>query len=160
MEFTLNGRQVDVPPAWQEDRLLFVLREAFGLVGPKFGCGLGQCGACSVLLDGQPQRSCVLPVAACAGREVTTVEGLAAPDGRWHPVQQAWLDEAVPQCGYCQAGQIIGAVALLRRQPRPSAAQIDEAMSGHLCRRGTQQRIRRAIRRAAGAATHAPETLR
>lgn len=129
--------------------LLDALREHLHLTGTKKGCDQGQCGACTVLVDGQAQRSCLLPVAACAGRDVQTIEGLTAADGGLHPVQQAWLDEAVPQCGYCQAGQIVSAVALLRRTRRPSDAQIDEAMDGHLCRCGTQQRIRRAIHRAA-----------
>jgi isoquinoline 1-oxidoreductase alpha subunit len=139
-----------VPPEWRDDTLLMVLREAFGLVGTKFGCGAGQCGACTLLLDGAATRSCVLPVAAVAGREVTTIEGLAGAEGALHPVQQAWLDVAVPQCGYCQAGQIMGAVALLRVHARPTDAQVDAALSGHLCRCGTQHRIRAAVRRAAG----------
>jgi isoquinoline 1-oxidoreductase alpha subunit len=129
-----------------------VLREAFGLVGTKFGCGAGQCGACTLLLDGVATRSCMLPVAAAAGRELTTIEGLAGADGALHPVQQAWLDMAVPQCGYCQAGQIMGTVSLLRVQVRPTDAQVDAALSGHLCRCGTQHRIRAAVRRAAAAA--------
>jgi isoquinoline 1-oxidoreductase alpha subunit len=152
MDIQINGTVRTVPPEWRQDSLLMVLREAFGLVGTKFGCGAGQCGACTLLLDGVATRSCVLPVAAAAGREVTTIEGLAAADGTLHPVQQAWLDMAVPQCGYCQAGQIMGAVALLRVQARPTDAQVDAALSGHLCRCGTQHRIRAAVRRAAGAA--------
>ncbi|MBL8343852.1 MAG: (2Fe-2S)-binding protein [Rubrivivax sp.] len=149
MELKLNGERRPVPPEWQQDSLLQVLREALGLVGAKFGCGAGQCGAC-VLLDGSPVRSCVLPVAAVGARELSTIEGLAAGE-RLHPVQQAWLDLAVPQCGYCQAGQIMSVVALLRREPSPSDAQIDDALAGHLCRCGTQQRVRQAVRRAGAA---------
>lgn len=119
-------------------KLLFVLREHLGLVGSKFGCGVGLCGACTVLVDGQAQRSCLITARSVVGREVLSIEGLAASDGALHPVQQAWLDEAVPQCGYCQAGQIVGAVALLRRQLNPNPRQIDDAMAGHLCRCGTQ----------------------
>jgi isoquinoline 1-oxidoreductase alpha subunit len=145
----VNGQPHAIPPDWQDERLLDLLREHLGLVGAKYGCGAGQCGACTVLVDGQPQRSCLLPVAGLAGRAITTVEGLA-DGGRLHPVQQAWLDECVPQCGYCQAGQIVSAVALLRRQAQPGDADIDAALAGHLCRCGTQQRVRRAVRRAAG----------
>jgi isoquinoline 1-oxidoreductase subunit alpha len=152
VELRINGAARTVPQEWRQDSLLQVLREAFGLVGAKYGCGVGQCGACTVLLDGVPTRSCLLPVAAAAGRELATIEGLAPEGGQLHPVQQAWLDEAVPQCGYCQAGQIMGTVALLRTTPRPDDAQIDAALSPHLCRCGTQQRIRRAVKRAAGVA--------
>ena len=152
MDIQINGAVRTVPPEWRDESLLQVLREAFGLVGTKFGCGAGHCGACTLLLDGAAARSCMLPVAAAAGREVTTIEGLAGADGALHPVQQAWLDMAVPQCGYCQAGQIMGTVALLRVQTRPTDAQVDAALSGHLCRCGTQHRIRAAVRRAAGAA--------
>jgi isoquinoline 1-oxidoreductase subunit alpha len=147
MLLNVNGLPRTVPSEWQEDTLLHVLREPWGLVGTRFGCGAGQCGACTVLLDGQPVRSCVLPVRAVGDRAVTTVEGLAGP-GALHPVQQAWLDEAVPQCGYCQAGQIMSTVALLRRSPRPDDSEIEAALAGHLCRCGTQQRVRRAVRRA------------
>lgn len=150
MKLDVNGRVTPVPPGWEDETLLATLREALGLVGSKFGCGVGLCGACTVLVDGVPQRSCLMPVRACGGRAVQTIEGLAGEGGRLHAVQQAWLEEAVAQCGYCQAGQVMGAVALLQRAPRPTEAQIDEAMAGHLCRCGTQQRIRRAIRRAAG----------
>ena len=145
----VNGQPHAIPPAWPLERLLDLLREHLGLVGAQYGCGQGQCGACTVLVGGQPQRSCLLTVAGLAGQAITTVEGLAE-DGRLHPVQQAWLDEAVPQCGYCQAGQIVSTVALLRRLPQPADADIDAALAGHLCRCGTQQRARRAVRRAAG----------
>lgn len=149
MDLDINGRRQTVPADWQDETLLNVLREPLGLVGSKFGCGVGQCGACTVLVDGVPTRSCVLPVRAVGTRAVVTVEGLA-DGGRLHPVQAAWLAEAVPQCGYCQAGQVVATVALLRERPRPSDAEIDAALAGHLCRCGTQQRIRRAVKRAAG----------
>lgn len=149
MDLTINGIRRAVAPEWREESLLAVLREHLGLTGAKFGCGVGLCGACTVLLNGQPQRSCLVPVSAIGDHAITTIEGLAGPDGRLHPVQQAWLDEAVPQCGYCQGGQIIAAVALLRVVPRPSDTQIDEAFARQLCRCGTHQRIRCAIRRAA-----------
>jgi aerobic-type carbon monoxide dehydrogenase small subunit (CoxS/CutS family) len=139
--------------------LLYVLRDELKLRGPKFGCGLAQCGACAVLLDGQEIRSCVTPVAAVMGRRVTTLEGLPALNaGRkgtsaaaLHPVQQAWIDEQVPQCGYCQNGMIIQAVALLDHTPHPSDALIKTAMNAHLCRCGTHNAIVRAIKRAAKA---------
>ncbi len=149
MNLDVNGRPRPVPPEWQDETLLTVLREPLGLVGAKYGCGVGLCGACTVLLDGEPVRSCLVPVRDVGPRPVVTVEGLAQ-DGRLHPVQVAWLEAAVPQCGYCQAGQIVATVALLRRVPRPTAAQIDDALAGHLCRCGTQQRVRAAIARAAG----------
>jgi isoquinoline 1-oxidoreductase alpha subunit len=153
MELIVNGLRRPVPPEWRHDSLLQVLREPFGLVGAKYGCGAGQCGACTVLLDGTPVRSCVLPVAEVGTRTVITVEGLASPGTgeRLHPVQQAWLDVAVPQCGYCQAGQILSTVALLRAHPAPTDVQIDAALAGHLCRCGTQARVRHAVRRAAEA---------
>ena len=149
MDLLINGRSVAVPPEWRAETLLNVLREYLGLVGAKFGCGVGQCGACTVLVDGQAQRSCLIGAEDVGGRAITTIEGLADGD-RLHPVQQAWLDESVPQCGYCQAGQVMGAVALLRVRPKPTDAQIDEALADHLCRCGTQLRIRRAVHRAAG----------
>ena len=129
--------------------MLVVLREALGLTGTRFGCGAGQCGACTVLIDGQPRRACLTPVVAVGASRVETIEGLAAPDGDLHPVQQAWLDQATPQCGYCQSGQIMATVALLRQRPSPNAADIDAALSGNLCRCGTQQRIRASVQRAA-----------
>jgi isoquinoline 1-oxidoreductase alpha subunit len=150
MKLLINGQTHAVASEWQDETLLDVLREHLGLVGTKFGCGAGLCGACSVLVDGTLQRACLLPVQSVASRAITTVEGLAQ-NGQWHPVQQAWLAENVPQCGYCQAGQMMCAVALLRTVPKPTDAQIDEAMSGQLCRCGTQARIRRAVHRAATA---------
>ncbi len=128
--------------------LLWVIREKIGLTGTKFGCGVAQCGACTVHLDGRPVRACVTPVSDAAGRAVTTIEGLA--ESGLHPVQQAWIAEEVPQCGYCQSGQIMSAAALLARNPAPTDADIDEAMAGNICRCGTYQRIRAAIHRAAG----------
>jgi aerobic-type carbon monoxide dehydrogenase small subunit (CoxS/CutS family) len=127
--------------------LLWVLRDLLGLTGTKYACGISVCGACTVLVDGEPLRSCTTPVGAVAGKPITTIEGLSAE--RSHPVQQAWIEEQVPQCGYCQSGQILSAVALLAQTPRPSDADIDKAMSGVLCRCGSYPRIRRAIRRAA-----------
>ncbi len=127
--------------------LLWVLRDLIGLTGTKYGCGRSQCGACTVHLDGEPVRSCRTRVSAVDDREVTTIEGLSA-DGS-HPLQRAWIAEEVPQCGYCQSGQLLAAAALLESYPQPTDAQIDEAMSGNICRCGTYQRVRRAIRRAA-----------
>jgi aerobic-type carbon monoxide dehydrogenase small subunit (CoxS/CutS family) len=142
----VNGvqRQVEVAP---ETPLLWTLRDALGLTGTKYGCGIGQCGACTVLLDGEPVRSCSLESGAAAGRRVATIEGLD-PKGE-HPLQRAWIAEEVPQCGYCQSGQIMAAAALLARHPHPGDAEIDAAMNGVLCRCGTYNRIRRAIHRAA-----------
>jgi len=137
---------VDVDPATP---LLYVLRNDLNLRGPRFGCGLAQCGACTVILNGVAMRSCITPVSAATG-EITTLEGLAK-DGQLHPLQQAWIDEQVPQCGYCQSGQLMSAAALLARTPDPTDAQIDSAMAGNICRCGTYQRIRRAIHRAARA---------
>jgi isoquinoline 1-oxidoreductase alpha subunit len=145
----VNGatREVDVDPSTP---LLWVIREQLKLFGTKFGCGIAQCGACTVHLDGEPIRACVTPLAAAAGREITTIEGLAGADGALHPVQEAWIAEQVPQCGYCQSGQIMAAAALLRDTALPTDDDIDRAMTGHICRCGTYGRIRRAIHRAAG----------
>jgi aerobic-type carbon monoxide dehydrogenase small subunit (CoxS/CutS family) len=142
----VNGiaREVNVP---DDTPLLWVLRDALGLTGTKFGCGAGLCGACTVHVDGEPTRACVLPVAALGSRRVTTIEGLA-PDGG-HPVQRAWVEADVAQCGYCQAGQIMSAAALLARTRAPSDAEIDAAMRGNVCRCGTYQRVRQAIHLAA-----------
>jgi isoquinoline 1-oxidoreductase subunit alpha len=142
----VNGRDLkaDVEP---DTPLLWTLRDGLGLTGTKFGCGMAQCGACTVHLDGQPIRSCVTPVSAVGKKKVTTIEGLSA-DGT-HPVQRAWEAEQVPQCGYCQSGQIMSAAALLAKNPKPSDADIDQAMAGNICRCGTYQRIRKAIHAAA-----------
>jgi isoquinoline 1-oxidoreductase alpha subunit len=135
---------MDIPP---DTPLLWVLRDELGLTGTKYGCGIGACGACTVHVAGQPMRSCSLAVSAVGERAVVTIEGLS--NDHRHPVQQAWIEEDVPQCGYCQAGQIMSAAALLARVPRPTDQQIDDAMSGNLCRCGTYGRIRSAIHRAA-----------
>jgi isoquinoline 1-oxidoreductase subunit alpha len=145
MKLSINGELTEVPPEWQEDSLLSFLREALGLVGAKYGCGVGQCGACTVLIDGQATRSCSFTVKDLNKQNILTIEGLAK-QGVLHPVQQAWLDESVPQCGYCQSGQIMTTVALLQRHPKPSEEQINEALDGHLCRCGTQQRVRGAVK--------------
>jgi isoquinoline 1-oxidoreductase alpha subunit len=134
--------------------LLWVLRDVLGLTGAKFGCGMAQCGACTVHVGEGPARSCVLPVSAVGDRPVTTIEGLS-PDGS-HPVQRAWVEEDVVQCGYCQPGQIMAAAALLKAKPRPTDADIDAALSGNLCRCGTYQRIRAAVHRAAGGGARQP----
>ena len=143
----VNGRShaVDVAP---ETPLLWVLRDTIGLTGTTFGCGIAQCGACTVLVDGEAVRSCQLSASAAAGKKITTIEGLSEAGD--HPLQKAWVAQEVPQCGYCQSGQIMAAAALLARNPRPSDADIDEAMRGVLCRCGTYNRIRRAIHAASG----------
>jgi isoquinoline 1-oxidoreductase alpha subunit len=147
IEFTLNGKAqtVEVSP---EMPLLWVLRDTLNLTGTKFGCGMALCGACTVHINGEAARSCVTPISSVAGKKITTIEGLSA-DGT-HPVQVAWMAEDVPQCGYCQSGQIMSAVALLAKKSSPTDADIDDAMSGNICRCGTYQRIRKAIHRAAG----------
>jgi isoquinoline 1-oxidoreductase alpha subunit len=148
--FKVNGqsRTVDVP---SDMPLLWVLRDVLDLKGTKFGCGMAQCGACTVHINGTPTRSCVRPIATVAGAEVTTIEGLS-PDGS-HPLQRAWKELDVPQCGYCQAGQLMSAAALLRRNPKPTDADIDAAMSGNICRCATYTRIRQAIHAAANGTT-------
>ena len=145
--FTINGRRqtVDVSPQMP---LLWVLRDRLDLTGTKFGCGIGACGACTVHLEGQTVRSCSTPMSSIADKTVTTIEGLSSSQNL-HPVQQAWIDADVPQCGYCQSGQIMSAAALLARRPNPTDAEIDSAMRGNLCRCGTYQSIRAAIHRAA-----------
>ena len=153
----INGKihEVDVDPTTP---LLWVIREQAGLTGTKFGCGIAQCGACTVHLNGSPVRSCVTPVQIAAGQEITTIEGVAPASGGLHPVQIAWIDEQVPQCGYCQSGQVMSAVALLATNPSPSDEDIDTAMSGNICRCGTYPRIRRGIKRAALAMNTATAT--
>jgi isoquinoline 1-oxidoreductase alpha subunit len=147
IDITINGKpqQLDVDP---DMPLLWVVRDVLGLMGTKYGCGQALCGACTVHLDGQAVRSCVTPARRAAGRSLTTIEGLS-PDGS-HPLQRAWVEQAVPQCGYCQAGQIMTAAALLAKKPKPSDAEIDQSLAGNLCRCGTYTRIRAAIRKAAG----------
>lgn len=149
MELTVNGkaRSVDVEP---DALLLHVLREQLDLTGPKYGCGEGQCGACTVLIDGKPRRACITPVKAAAGRQVTTIEGLER-NGRLHPLQQAFLDLDVMQCGYCTPGMIVTGAALLAANPNPSEQEIIRFMQGNICRCGTYQRIVAAIRKAAPA---------
>ena len=148
MKLNVNGveRDLTVP---DDMPLLWALRDALDIKGPKFGCGVASCGSCTVLIDGNPVRSCVTPVSAVTG-PVITIDGLEQ-DGKLHPVQQAWFDEQVAQCGYCQAGQIMSAVALLSEIPNPTDIEIDQAMGGNLCRCGTYPKIRAAIHRAAGA---------
>jgi isoquinoline 1-oxidoreductase subunit alpha len=146
MKLNVNGVERDVN-APSDMPLLWVLRDLLGLTGTKFGCGIAQCGACTVQLDGAPKRSCVTPVSAAAGKKITTIEGLS-PDGS-HPVQRAWAELDVVQCGYCQSGQIMSATALLAAKPDPTDADIDAALSGNICRCGTYQRIRAAVHRAA-----------
>ena len=150
LQLKVNGREVSVDVA-PETPLLWVLRDSLHLTGTKFGCGIGQCGACTVHLDGVAQKSCQIPAGSAAGKAVTTIEGLSTEGN--HPVQQAWIAEQVPQCGYCQSGQIMRAASLLAKSPKPTDDQIDETMSENLCRCGTYQRIRRAIHRAAGQVT-------
>ena len=149
MYLNVNGEMLNVPEGWADEPLLHTLREALGLVGAKFGCGRGQCGACTVIIDGEARRACLETTGDLSGASIETIEGLAT-SGDLHPVQAAWLREGAPQCGYCQAGQIMSAVALLRSTPQPTDAEIDEAMEGNLCRCGTYQRIRAAIKSAAG----------
>jgi len=153
ISITVNGKAhaVEVSP---DTPLLWVLRDTLGLTGTKFGCGMALCGACTVHLDGEATRSCTTRISAVAGRSITTIEGLS-PDGR-HPVQAAWIVEQVAQCGYCQVGMIMTSASLLAKNPSPSDADIDEALSGHICRCGTYQRIRAAIHQAASKQPPAP----
>jgi isoquinoline 1-oxidoreductase alpha subunit len=148
IELRINGEShaIDVDPATP---LLWVIRDYVGLTGTKFGCGIAQCGACTVHLNGLPVRSCVTPVQAAVDQEITTIEGVGSSDDGLHPVQQAWIDEQVPQCGYCQSGQIMSATALLDSNPTPTDDDIDRAMAGNICRCGTYPRIRKGIKRAA-----------
>jgi isoquinoline 1-oxidoreductase alpha subunit len=153
VELTVNGHaarfegETDTP-------LLWAIREQLGLTGTKFGCGIAACGACTVHIDGQPARSCSVRIGEVAGKSVTTIEGLKSPDGALHPVQQAWIEAQVPQCGYCQSGQIMAAVALIAKAGKPTPAQVDEAMT-NICRCGTYPRIRSAIQAATGQAAEA-----
>lgn len=148
---TVNGQAHTLTDIDGATPLLWVLRDRLGLVGTKYGCGVAQCGACTVHLNGTAVRSCSLPLSAVDGQQITTIEGLAGKDGKLHVLQQAWIDHDVPQCGYCQAGQLMSAAALLKQSKRPSDADIDNAMAGNLCRCGTYQRIRAAIHAAAKA---------
>jgi isoquinoline 1-oxidoreductase alpha subunit len=145
--FSVNGKQanLDVDPSTP---LLWVIRDHLGLTGTKYGCGMAQCGACTVAINGEAVRSCVASVSRAAGKSVTTIEGLSSDLS--HPLQLAWLEEDVPQCGYCQSGQLMSAAVLLRQKPQPTDEDIDQAMTGNICRCGTYPRIRRAIHRAAG----------
>jgi isoquinoline 1-oxidoreductase subunit alpha len=147
ISLTVNGKKYDVDVS-PDMPLLWVIRDAIGLTGTKFGCGLQQCGACTVHLDGTPSRSCGVSVSNVGTKKVTTIEGLSPTSS--HALQRAWIAEQVPQCGYCQSGQLMSAAALLARNTKPTDADIDSAMSGNICRCGTYQRIRRAIHRAAG----------
>lgn len=148
MHLSINGKQVTLPDERADEPLLWLLREDLGLIGTKFGCGVGLCGACTLHVDGVATRACQVTAADVAGQSVVTIEGLGGTEAL-HPVQQAWIAERVPQCGFCQAGQIMSAAALLRVNPKPDDAAIDAAMSGNLCRCGTYCRIRRAIHQAA-----------
>ena len=150
IDVAVNGRSVSIE-ADPDTPLLWVIREELRLTGTKFGCGIGACGACSVHVDGEITRSCRIPVASVAGKTITTIEGIAAPNGALHPVQKAWIDAQVPQCGYCQSGQIMSAAALLESNASPTDADIDGAMSGNICRCATYSRIRAAIHGAAEA---------
>ncbi len=145
-KISVNKKQyeTDVDPSTP---LLWVLRDEFGLTGTKFGCGIAQCGACTIHVDGEPRRSCITPLKSAEGKEITTIEGLS-PDSS-HPLQKAWIAEDAPQCGYCQSGQIMAAAGLLKQKPKPTDADIDAAMSGIICRCGTYSRIREAIKQAA-----------
>ncbi len=149
-EFSVNGKQVKVAPANEETPLLNILRAELDLMGTRFGCGLEQCGCCTVLIDGQPEKSCTKPLWSVAGKSVTTVEGLGS-EAKPHPLQQAFLDEQAGQCGYCLSGILISAKALLDRNPSPTRAQIAEALDGNICRCGSHNRIMRAVEKAAAA---------
>ena len=155
VKLQINGskRELDMDP---DTPLLWAVRDGLQLTGTKYGCGIAQCGACIVLVDGQPVRSCITPLASVTDKQVTTIEGLSAD--RSHPLQQAWIDNEVPQCGYCQSGQILAAAALLTSKPQPSDTDIDDAMRGVLCRCGTYPRIRKAIKKAAARNTKKRES--
>tara|TARA_A100001037_G_C15142761_1_gene634666 strand:+ start:1286 stop:1753 length:468 start_codon:yes stop_codon:yes gene_type:complete len=145
MKFKVNGKSVTVEIIHEDTPLLWVLRDQLGLAGTKFGCGIGQCGACTVLLDDAAIFSCSVPISLLEGREITTIEGLADSSSELHPLQQAWIDHDVPQCGYCQSGQLMRASALLKDNPSPTMDEIDSALEGNLCRCGTYVRIRKAV---------------
>ena len=147
MKLVVNGVERPVASEWRNEKLLTVLREHLGLPGTRFSCGIGQCGACVVHIDGVPTNSCLIPVATVVGAEVLTIEGLAAEDGTLHPIQQAWIDESVPQCGYCQSGQIMQALALLEKNKDPNDEDINRSMNANLCRCGTYDRIRKSIKK-------------
>ena len=147
LKLTINGESVDVK-ASADTPLLWVLRDELGMSGTKFGCGMGLCGACTVHIDGEATRTCVLPIAAAEGKKITTIEGLAR-SGNLHPVQQAWMELDVVQCGYCQSGQIMSAAALLQKKAKPTDGDIDDAMAGNICRCGTYERIRAGVKHAA-----------
>ena len=151
VSFTINGQKRDVSVD-EDTPLLWAIREELRILGPKFGCGKGLCGACTVHLNGAAVRSCSLPASSVQDQTITTIEGLATGD-KLHPLQQAWIDHAVPQCGYCQAGQLMGAAALLIQNPHPSDKDIEDYMSGHICRCGTYPRIKKAIRAVADSTT-------
>ncbi len=146
--FTVNGKEVK-SQASADTPLLWVIRDEIGLKGTKFGCGIAQCGACTVHLDGVAIISCVIPISAVGNKKITTIEGIKSSDGKLHPVQAAWISEQVPQCGYCQSGQIMSATALLSRNSSPTDSDIDQAMSGNICRCGAYGRIRKGIKKAA-----------
>jgi isoquinoline 1-oxidoreductase subunit alpha len=149
MRVKINGEEHVLENVDPSTPLLWVLRDHLHLVGAKYGCGIAQCGACTVHLGGAPVRSCSIPISSVANQEITTIEGLAGADGQLHALQKAWIDHDVAQCGYCQAGQIMSAAALLKHTPKPTDADIDAAMAGNLCRCGTYLRIRKAIHAAA-----------
>ena len=145
MKLNINGVERQVATDWQDETLLTVLRDHLGLSGTRFSCGIGQCGACLVHVEGSPVSSCLMSVKDAANKNILTIEGLAAEDGTLHPLQQAWIDESVPQCGYCQSGQIMAAAALIAGKPDASSDDIDQAMSGNICRCGCYPRIKAAI---------------
>jgi len=149
MKLKVNGIERQVETEWRKETLLNVLREHFGLTGSRFSCGIGQCGACLVHIDGIPVTSCLMPASEAVDKNILTIEGLATREGTLHPLQQAWIDENVPQCGYCQSGQIMQALALLENNPAPNDNDINLAMNANLCRCGTYDRIRKSIKRAA-----------
>ncbi len=150
MRLTVNGRDHEVELVRGDTPLLWVLRDHLGLTGTKYGCGIAQCGACTVHIDGEPAFACSVPAGSLEGRKITTIEGLAGSDGSLHPLQQAWIDHDVPQCGYCQSGQLMRAAALLARNAHPSEDEVNQAMAPNLCRCGTYNRIRAAVASAAG----------